>query len=321
MGIDVVRLRVFREVATRGSFTAAARALSFTQPAISHHINRLEGELGVTLVERSARGLTLTPPGETLLEHAEQLLLGIAEAERHVAEVASRDGGVVRMVAFPSAAATIVPRAIASLRRELPDSTLELAEADPPVALPGLKRGEWDLALAYDYPSVGERPDPAFAYETLFIDRMAICLHRDDPRSAGTAVNVSDFAADAWVAPYDCVCRTAFELACRHVGFSPSVVSESNDYMAIQGLVAAGVGVALVPRLVQAIALRPEVVLRPLADSDITRVVAIVSRAGGYASQAARELRACLHATVAEIDDPGLPLELPDAGYAIAAAG
>src|SRR5271156_2940942 len=115
MALDADRLRVFREVAAQGSFTRAARALSFTQPAVSHHINKLEDELGVTLMERSPRGLTLTPPGETLLEHADKLLAGLDEAERHVVEVASAASGAVRMVAFPSAAATLVPHAVAAL--------------------------------------------------------------------------------------------------------------------------------------------------------------------------------------------------------------
>jgi DNA-binding transcriptional LysR family regulator len=309
MALDVDRLRVFREVAAHGSFTAAARALSYTQPAISHHIKQLENELGVRLVERSAKGLTLTPPGRTLLEHADMLLTGLAEAERHVVEVAS-GAGLVRLVAFPTAAATLVPRAVASFRAELPGGALELAEADPPVSLPELKRGDWDLVVAYDYPSVRTEPDPAFDYEMLFRDAMAMCLRGDDPRAARASVDLADFAADPWIAPYDCVCRTALELACRRAGFAADIVSESNDYMAIQGLVAAGVGVALVPRLVRAMAIRPEIVLRPVDGTDIVRVVAIVSRSGGYASSAAVAMRAALHASVAGLDDPELPFDL-----------
>ena len=290
MALDVDRLRVFREVAACGSFTAAARSLSYTQPAISHHINRLEQELGVTLVERSARGLTLTAPGEALLAQADGLLARIDDIERQVVELAHA-GGNIRLIAFPSAA-------------------LHLAEADPPQALPELKHGDWDLAVAYDYPITGEPLDPALDYETLFFDRMALCLHRDDPRAATRgALSLRDLSRDPWVAPYDCVCRTALELACRQAGFAPEVVSESNDYMAMQGLVAAGVGVALVPRLVSAMALRSEVVLRPISGSDITRVVAITSRAGGYTSAAVLGMAAALHEAIAAIDDPALPLD------------
>lgn len=309
MPLDVDRLRVFREVANQGSFTRAARALSFTQPAVSHHINRLEAELGVTLMERSARGLTLTAPGEALLQHADPLLTRIEEAERHVVEVASADGGLVRLVAFPSAAATIAPHAIAAFRASVPDAALSLAEADPPVSLPELKRGDWDLALIYHYPSIGEPLDPSLDYETLFVDRMALCVRRDDPRSSAKTLDLRDFAADPWVAPYGSVCRTALELACRQAGFAPMIASEINDYMAMQGLVAAGVGVALVPRLTRAMAVRPEVALRSVRGSDIRRVVAIVSRSGGYTSPAASALRAALHQAVTDVDHRALPLD------------
>jgi DNA-binding transcriptional LysR family regulator len=309
MALDVDRLRVFREVAVCGSFTAAARSLSYTQPAISHHIKRLEQELGVTLVERSVRGLTLTAPGEALLAQADGLLARLDDVERQVVELA-HGGGNVRLVAFPSAAATLVPHAVADFRASYPSAVLQLAEADPPVALPDLKHGDWDLAVAYDYPITGEPLDPALDYDTLFLDRMAVCLRRDDPRAATRgALSLEDLSRDPWVAPYDSACRVALELACRQAGFAPEVVSESNDYMAMQGLVAAGVGVALVPRLVSAMALRPEVVLRPVSGSDITRVVAIISRAGGYTSPAALAMVAALHKAVAAIDDPALPLD------------
>jgi DNA-binding transcriptional LysR family regulator len=309
MALDADRLRVFREVAAQGSFTRAARALSFTQPAVSHHINKLEDELGVTLMERSARGLTLTAPGETLLEHADKLLAGLDEAERHVVEVAGAASGAVRMVAFPSAAATLVPHAVAALRQQLPNASIALAEADPPDSLPDLKRGDWDLAITYDYPSLGLPLETTLDYETLFFDRMALCIRGDDPRAAAGCVELRDFSGDPWIAPYDSVCRTAIELACRQAGFSPQIVSESNDYMAIQGLVAAGVGVALVPRLVRAMAVRPEVLMRPVAGAEITRVVSIVSRADGYISPAAGVLRHALHESVAAVDDPALPLD------------
>jgi DNA-binding transcriptional LysR family regulator len=129
-------------------------------------------------------------------------------------------------------------------------------------------------------------------------------LARQPTRSTSTNLRF-----DPWVTPYDCVCRTAVELACRQAGFAPRVVSESNDYMAIQGLVAAGVGVAIVPRIVRAMVLRPEVILRPITGTDITRVVAITSRAGRYASPASEAMRAALHAAIDAIDDSLLPLD------------
>jgi hypothetical protein len=148
--LDVDRLRVFREAATLGSFTAAARKLSFTQPGVSHHVKQLERELGVTLHERSPRGIRLTPPGRALLAHADAVLLRLADAERDTIEVAREGGGRLSLASFPTGAATVVPPAVGDFRRKHSGVRLELAEADPPVSLPRLAAGEVDLVVAYD---------------------------------------------------------------------------------------------------------------------------------------------------------------------------
>src|SRR5262249_46691847 len=123
MALDVDRLRVFRTVATLGSFTAAARSLAYTQPGVSHHGKPLERELGVVLIERSPRGIRLTPPGRVLLEHAEALLRQLADVERDVIESAQQ-GGELRLAAPPTIAATVLPHAVAAFRAELPDIAL-----------------------------------------------------------------------------------------------------------------------------------------------------------------------------------------------------
>ena len=117
----------------------------------------------MTLLERSPRGITLTPPGRALFGHAEALLARLDDAERDVIEVAKQGGGQLRLVAFPTAAATVVPLAVASFREQLPGIQLKLAEADPPASLPRLAAGDWDLALAYEYPCLRLPTDPACA--------------------------------------------------------------------------------------------------------------------------------------------------------------
>ncbi len=130
--LDVDRLRVFREVANSGSFSAAARTLAFTQPGVSHHVKQLERELGVELLERSPRGIRLTPPGRALLGHAEALLARLDDAERDVIEVAKQGGRQLRLVAFPTAAATVVPLAVASFRDAASRHPAEARRGRPP---------------------------------------------------------------------------------------------------------------------------------------------------------------------------------------------
>jgi DNA-binding transcriptional LysR family regulator len=317
--LDVDRLRVFREVALRGSFTAAARTLSFTQPGVSHHVKQLERELGVTLIERSPRGIRLTPPGRALYEHADAVLTRLADAERDTIEVARRGGGTLRMVAFPTGAATLVPLAVAHFRAAMPGVRLELAEADPPAALPQLAAGEWDLAVAYRYPILHTPGDAALESEDLLTDDMAVCVPAGHPLADEEHVDLARLAGEVFVAPYDCVCRDALVHACRGVGFTPQVASETNDYMAMQGLVAAGIGVAVVPRLVASIAIRSEVVMRPLTPGTLTRVVATVSRRDGFRSTADSTMRALLRDAAATLACGPLELDLP-VGDAVSAA-
>jgi DNA-binding transcriptional LysR family regulator len=196
---------------------------------------------------------------------------------------------------------------------------LELAEADPPVSLPRLTAGEVDLVVAYDYPILEQTNDPALEWEELFADGMAVCLPGDHELADEDEVALEQLADEAFAAPYECVCRDALVRACRDSGFTPHVVTETNDYMAMQGLVASGVGVAVMPRLVASIAIRPEVALRPLLPGTLTRVVAIVARRHGFRSHASASMKELLHEAAATVPTPGLPLEAPLRTAAVAA--
>src|ERR671930_1079104 len=133
--LDVRRLRVLREVAAQGSFSAAAEALSYTQSAVSQQIAALEREAGTTLVDRSARGVNLTDAGEALVRHADAILARLADAEAELEAIAGLRGGRLRLAAFPSAGATIMPEAIARFRARHPAVELTLEPADPEPAI------------------------------------------------------------------------------------------------------------------------------------------------------------------------------------------
>ncbi len=186
--LELTRLKVFREVAILGSFTKAAEVLGYAQPSISHHIAQLEGELGAQLFERQPRRLQLTPAGQVFLTHAQSVLIRLADAEREVAETARAGGGKLRIAAFPTAAATLMPVAAAAFREQMPNVDLRLTEADPPVALPSLLAGDQDLAIVYDYPVLGELPESAAEFEPLFADHMVVALPSGHPRASAAEV-------------------------------------------------------------------------------------------------------------------------------------
>src|SRR5215472_6022223 len=299
--LDLTRLKVFRAVAVHGSFTKAAAALGYAQPSVSHQVAQLERELSVQLFERQARRVTLTPAGQVFLRHVQAVLVQLADAEREVAETARTGGRLLRLASFPTAAATLMPAAVATFRAQRPGSELRLTEADPPASVPALLAGEHDLALTYDYPVLGAAVDPALDLEPLCLDHMVVALPPGHGAASSAQVTLAGLATAQWIAPHSSICRDAFEFTCRSAGFAPAVVSETNDYQAMQGLVAAGVGVALLPRLAVAMSQRPDVILRPLDRTVIERVTFIATRSGAYRSPLVTAFRAAL---------PGLPLEM-----------
>jgi DNA-binding transcriptional LysR family regulator len=195
------------------------------------------------------------------------------------------------------------------MRAVNPHLELRLMEADPPAAIPLLTSGHCDLALVYAYPIL-RRPDEAGVdLEVLFADQMALALPVGHPLAGAARVSLLALAAEPWIAPHDSVCREALVFACRTAGFEPRVVSETNDYAAMQGLIAGGVGVALLPRLACAFTLKPGVVVRPLGEQLIERVTFIATRTGAYRAPTVGTIRQLLrdalqHATISE-----LPLE------------
>jgi DNA-binding transcriptional LysR family regulator len=308
--LDLTRLKVFRAVASYGSFTKAAEAMGYSQPSISHQVAQLERELSVQLFERQARRVTLTPAGQVFLRHVRAVLVQLADAEREVAETARTGGRLLRLASFPTAAATLMPPAVAAFRARQPGSELRLTEADPPVSVPALLAGEHDLAVTYDYPVLGAAADPALELEPLCLDHMVVALPPGHGAASSGRVTLADLVTAQWIAPHSSVCRDALEFACRSAGFAPAVVSETNDYQAMQGLVAAGVGVALLPRLAVAVSRRPDVILRPLDNTVIERVTFIATRAGAYQSPLVTAFRAALRMAAAAVAAPGLPLEM-----------
>src|ERR1700722_87746 len=154
--LSAARLKVLKEVAYRGSISATAEALSYTQSAISQQIATLEAETGMTLLERHPRGVSLTAAGQMLVGHAEGILAGLEAAEAALSEIAGLRGGRLRVASFPTAGATLMPQAIATFRSSYPGVELTLTEGGPEQIAPRLRAGELDLALLFEF--AGETP-------------------------------------------------------------------------------------------------------------------------------------------------------------------
>jgi DNA-binding transcriptional LysR family regulator len=285
--LDVKRMRVLREVAARGSFSGAAEALSYTQSAVSQQIAALEREAGTVLVERNARGVRLTDAGAALVGHADAILARLDAAERELEAIAGLRGGHLRLVAFPSAGSSIMPLAIAEFRRRHPGVGLTLEPAEPAEAMDALRSGRCDVALSLEA-SFEPFADDAIAKTPLLDDRMLLVLPGDHPLAHKRDLRLEDLAEESFIQGAIGTCPdTAILLrAASAAGFEPRIAFQSNDYTAIQGFIATGVGVGLIPDLAL-VSVRDDIVIRDLGPQAPFRRIFAATLDGGYQAPAA----------------------------------
>lgn len=266
--LDVNRLRVLAAVARHGSVTAAARALRYAQPSVSHHLARLEAETGARLVQRVGRGIRLTEAGRALAGRAEEVLARLDAAEAELDALTGLTAGRVRLAAFPSALGTFVPVAAAGFAAAHPGVELRLTEAEPPDAAALLRSGEVDVGLLFDHPG-DPHPDDGLRRFPLLTER----LHLVTPAElAGD--ELADHAGRRWISGCE-RCRAHLVRSCAAAGFAPDIAFTTDDYVAVQALVAAGLGVTVLPGLALAATRNPRVRVVPL-DGDHRTVFAAV---------------------------------------------
>jgi molybdate transport repressor ModE-like protein len=299
--LDVKRMRVLREVAAERSFSAAAKKLGYTQSTVSQQIAALEREAGSTLIERNPRGIRLTDAGEAVVRHADKILARLAEAEAELEAIAGLRGGRLRLGSFPTAGATLMPLAIKEFSSRHPGIELSLAEADPDETLPRLKAGELDLILVEDTHMTDE-DDEDVEFVHLLDDPLHLALPADHPMASRRRLRFEDLAAEPWIRGCQiCACTRQLENACASAGFSPRVAYESDDFQVVQGLVAAGVGVALIPSLAL-VSERPDVVIRSIGSKPPVRQIIAATMANGYRSAAVTEMLSILQDIAAGYD-------------------
>ncbi|MDH6225482.1 molybdate transport repressor ModE-like protein [Streptomyces sp. MJP52] len=250
--IEARHLRVLRAVAATGSFSAAARELGCTQPAVSQQMKALESSAGTPLIVRAGRGMRLTQAGEALVRHAAGILAGLTAAEEEVAAIAGLRAGRVRLVSFPSGSSTLVPTALAALRAEHPGTQVSLEEAEPPRSVEMLRAGDCDVALAFRYGgAAGSAESEEWAdlvVRPLLSDRLVGLVPEGHRLASAESVGIGELAGEPWIA--GCPrCRGQLVRVCAEAGFTPRIDFATDDYPAVVGLVGAGLGVAVLPRL------------------------------------------------------------------------
>ncbi|MEU0392822.1 LysR family transcriptional regulator [Streptomyces sp. NPDC006208] len=248
--IEARHLRVLRAVAATGSFSAAARELGCTQPAVSQQMKALETSAGTPLLIRTGREMRLTQAGEALVRHAAGILAGLTAAEEEIAAIAGLRAGRVRLVSFPSGSSTLVPTALAALRAAHPGTRVSLVDAEPPRSVEMLRDGDCDVALAFRYgEAAGADAEWAdLVVRPLLTDRLVGLVPEGHRLAEADTVAIGDLADEPWIA--GCPrCRRQLVDVCEEAGFTPRIDFATDDYPAVVGLVGAGLGVAVLPEL------------------------------------------------------------------------
>ncbi|HZG02118.1 MAG TPA: LysR family transcriptional regulator [Streptomyces sp.] len=290
--IEARHLRVLRAVARTGSFSAAARELGCTQPAVSQQMKSLEQSAGTPLLVRTGRETRLTEAGEALVRHAAGILAGLTAAEEEVAAIAGLRAGRVRLVSFPSASSALVPAAVAAMRADHPGARVSLVEAQPPRSAEMVREGECEIALAYRYADPAGAAGEEYEWEDLVVrplltDRLVGLVPEDHHLARAEGVDLKELAGESWIG--GCPrCRSHLVTICEKAGFTPRIDFATDDYPAVVGLVGAGLGVAVLselaiesvrPRGVRTVRISPEVRREVVALTlpDLARVPAVAA--------------------------------------------
>jgi len=292
--LDVKRLRLLREVALRGSFSAAADELYLSQSAVSQQIATLEREVGMKLLDRTREGPKLTDAGRVLVSHADAAIARLEEAERELAAIAGLEGGELRLASFPSASATLLTEAVSIFHQRHPKVRLSIADAEPEESLPRLRGGELDLALSFDYPTVPATEDRDLDRTLVLTESMHVALPERHALAKRPIVPLAELADQRWLCgSRPSSCGEVVVRACRDAGFEPKVGFESDDYHVMQGFISAGLGFTLLPDLALP-TLRDDLVVRPTDPPAPERRVWAATRAEGARSPATEEMVAIL---------------------------
>ncbi|MEV6211830.1 LysR family transcriptional regulator [Kitasatospora sp. NPDC051914] len=269
--LDPRLLATLEAVVRHGSFNAAARELGYSAPAVSQQIAELERRAGLRVIER--RPVRATPAGMVLLDAEQRVRSAWAAASVELDAMRAGTAGRIRLGAFASAAAGIVPQALAQLQTTCPDVQVSLSQVEPEAGYSRLKRGDMDLALSYDYDFIPLPPPRTLRRTLVARDPVVAVVPADHHLADRDVIDLAGLASETWIAAPEAALRLELlaQMA-RTPGFQARLAYDGDDFNTVLGFVAAGLCVAVMPQL----AVPPgstRVVARPLADPELTRFI------------------------------------------------
>jgi DNA-binding transcriptional LysR family regulator len=300
---DLRRLRVLRTLEQRGTVAAAAEALHLTPSAVSQQLAGLSRDVGVQLLEKHGRGVRLTGQARVLLNHATVVQEQLELARADLAAWQNGVIGQVMVAGLSTAISGVVAPAIAELRTARPSLDIRVMEDEPPGLFARLDAGDVDIAIAADYRDAPGRHDPRYHRVDLITDIMDVVVPQGHPLADVNGVKLSDFAAESWVGTgMDNPCAQIMLAVCAVAGFSPDLRHHCTEWDAVAALVAAGAGVALVPRLAQPLR-QDGLVVCPVRGTTASRLIFAVVRSGAQNDPSTAAVLETLRAVAARHPD------------------
>ncbi|MEU6825514.1 LysR family transcriptional regulator [Streptomyces atriruber] len=248
--LDLARLRALHAVSVHGTVGAAATALGYTPSAVSQQIAKLERETRTTLLERRGRGVALTEEALHLASTARELMAIVERAETELEERRGVPAGRLTIAAFASAARGLLPSVLADLARRHPSLDTRMTEVDPHLSIDLVAKGAVDMAVVHDW-DIAPLPTPPGVEQAVIGDDLCDLVVPHDHRLAGrAAVRREELKSERWITqPPGLVCHEWLVRTLREAGCEPDIAHQAEENPTLVALVAAGLGVALIPRL------------------------------------------------------------------------
>jgi DNA-binding transcriptional LysR family regulator len=300
MNFDLGQLRVLAAVARHGTMTGAAEELLYTPSAISQQIRRLESEVGTPVLERHARGVTLTEAGKVIVARAEIIHGQIRGLKNELEDLAGARAGTLRLGVFPTFAASILPAVMIRFRELYPDIDLKIRSSRVAPLRELLETRDVDMALVWDYPW-NPADDAGLTTRPLMLDRTVLILPQSHRLAARSIVAIEDLANESWVVRAEAhPTRDVIDKCAEANGFKPLIAAEANDYPEVQAMIAAGLGVTLCPALATQ-PLRSDVVVRRVEAAVPGRRISTAHLAGRTPSPAQLAMTSTMDDVVAAL--------------------
>ncbi len=302
--IDVRRLLVLQELHRQGTVNAVASSLHLTPSAISQQLAALSREVGCRVTEKEGRNLRITPAGRLLLTHADDIVARLEVLKSDLERQQFGEIGMVRIAAFQTAAKRIVVPAAATLVQTHPGLELNIAQIDPPRSFQELVGGRLDIALSVEYVDSPPHADLRFSRTPVLQDEFNVMLPSSHRLASKRRVGLGELSDEQWVGNLPgSPCHFVTMAACAAAGFVPKVRHEIDDWAITIELVAAGLGIALIPTLAQPPPVA-NVAILPLAGRPAARNIVAFTRRGTEESPTIGRVLAAMLDTAAQFSAP-----------------